>query len=105
VGSFTNAGKFYGGGLTEAVYCAKRASAAARAASGALMISHNSWGRSSISKVRNATRLLLAHHILYALDGLGSEPEAQRQIITFAAPEGIAQQCGNPGATILLRLA
>jgi hypothetical protein len=39
------------------------------------------------------------------VDGLGSDPEAQRQIITLAAPEGIAHQCGNPGATILLRLA
>jgi hypothetical protein len=52
MGSFTKAPKFYGSGLTAAVNCAKRASAAARAASGALMISDNSWGRSSISKVR-----------------------------------------------------
>jgi hypothetical protein len=52
-----------------------------------------------------ATCLFLVHHILDALDGLGSEPEAPRQIITFAAPEGIAHQCGNPGATILPRLA
>src|SRR6516225_12470207 len=42
----------YCSGPADAVNCEKRTSAAARAASGALMISHNSWGRSSISKVR-----------------------------------------------------
>jgi hypothetical protein len=52
-----------------------------------------------------ATRLLLPHHSPYPLDSLGNEPEAQHQIVAFAAPEGIAYQCSNPGETILSHLA
>ena len=49
---------------------------------------------------KTAASLLVTLHIPHALDGLRREPEAQRQIIAFAAAHGVARQTGDPRAAI-----